>query len=155
MRYALFYAHQYFFQKHKAHVSKHKAYILKQVPCISKYMPCIFRVFKYMKNNNLQSPIFCPLFSEFFHWKCIFISSRTLGVRISVGAFIYNMVFRGSKTLEMLSCMPESCITGFPARTPSLFFRAPPVWNRVLPSDNPHRFCAFWEIIAGYKHFFQ
>ena len=54
-----------FRKKHKAHVSKHKAHILKQVPCISKYMPCIFCVFKCMKNSNLQSPIFRPLFLNF------------------------------------------------------------------------------------------
>ena len=116
-----------FRKKHKAHVSKHKAYILKQVPCISKYMPCIFRVFKYMKNSNLQSPIFCPLFSEFFHRKCIFISSRTPGVRISVEPFIYKPYVPGNKALEKLSYVPESGITGFFTRTPPLFSLVTPV----------------------------
>ena len=119
--------HKAHVSKHKAHISKHKAHILKQVPCISKYMPCIFRVFKCMKNSNLQSPIFCPLFSEFFHRKCIFISSRTPGVRISVELFIYKAYVPGNKALEKLSYVPESGITGFFTRTPPLFSLVTPV----------------------------
>ena len=47
-------------KKHKACSKKYKPCILKYKALILKYMPYIFRLFKQLKNSNIQKPFQTP-----------------------------------------------------------------------------------------------